>query len=457
MPRGHVRPSKYNRLVAFENDWYLFNAFRRGLHRVTPSVVTALDELGRGNPDWDIDLSDAILAELTSSGYVIDEAMDEDEEIARQVQEQKDDVSSISLTIAPTMKCNFGCPYCYEGQDKDERPMDDDTINALVRFAAGLYRDDCRELRVTWFGGEPLLGLPQMESLTHKLLREVVEPHGLAYHASIITNGYGLTRKVAERLRGMQVSFTQITLDGMAVDHDRRRFLRIGRKPTFHQIVDNIKESCDVLNIAVRVNLDKTNQESFLPLVEFLRNEGIHPLHVYPSPMRDHGDQKMDSAYCSLDEFVAVKNVLADEEASLAEDFFPYPIARRMWCGAQHDMAWVIAANGDLHKCWDTINNPSQAVGSVWEGTDSSKLDFWKHWGPFSQPKCEGCKLLPLCMAGCPAMAQRAGGLPQCEQSGAEVESALRTFVRLHRDQGQPARRLGDAKLTPGVEVEKRR
>ena len=29
-------------------------------------------------------------------------------------------------------------------------------------------------------------------------------------------------------------------------------------------------------------------------------------------------------------------------------------------------------------------------------------LSRWLNWGPFNFPECEACRLLPLCMGGCP-------------------------------------------------------
>lgn len=53
-------------------------------------------------------------------------------------------------------------------------------------------------------------------------------------------------RKIAERLRDLGVSRAQITLDGTAEHHNRRRF-RKGGAATFDRIVQNIVASRDLL------------------------------------------------------------------------------------------------------------------------------------------------------------------------------------------------------------------
>lgn len=67
-------------------------------------------------------------------------------------------------------------------------------------------------LSVTWYGGEPLLALDIIENLTNKFL-EICEEHKIRYDAGIVTNGYLLTTKAAERLKDLRITHIQITVD----------------------------------------------------------------------------------------------------------------------------------------------------------------------------------------------------------------------------------------------------
>ena len=74
-----------------------------------------------------------------------------------------------------------------------------------------------------WMGGEPLLALDVIEKLTMGAL-EIAAKREVEFSAKIITNGYLLTPAVAEKLvQDFKVDFFQITLDGMANTHNRKR------------------------------------------------------------------------------------------------------------------------------------------------------------------------------------------------------------------------------------------
>lgn len=62
---------------------------------------------------------------------------------------------TIYLTIAPTMKCNFACHYCFEEGNKNLSIMDEDVENAIVEY---LHINRDKKIAINWFGGEPVNG-----------------------------------------------------------------------------------------------------------------------------------------------------------------------------------------------------------------------------------------------------------------------------------------------------------
>lgn len=64
--------------------------------------------------------------------------------------------SHVGLTILPTIQCNLGCPYCFEGQ-KRSGMMDEATADAIVEFIG--QHQLAKGYSISWFGGEPLLGI----------------------------------------------------------------------------------------------------------------------------------------------------------------------------------------------------------------------------------------------------------------------------------------------------------
>lgn len=126
-----------------------------------------------------------------------------------------------SLTISPTMSCNFKCIYCFEKGHTGKGVMDDFTIDNLIVFLQARL-NGVETLHISWFGGEPLLAMPVIEKLSQKMISFCIAKK-IEYSASIITNGYLYKPKIAERLKELKVKKVQITLDGPEETHDNRR------------------------------------------------------------------------------------------------------------------------------------------------------------------------------------------------------------------------------------------
>jgi len=427
-----MKASKYNHVFAMNDGTYLYNSLWRGLHKVEDSVVSAVSAIERGNPELVNALPDAYRETLKEHHYVLDDTFDEEAVIRSQREALQHDKRALSLTIAPTLDCNFGCPYCFEGSNKPRPRMTNAVIDAIIAFADRMCTNETKVLSVTWFGGEPLLALPQIERLT-ALLRAFVGRRQMAYKASIITNGYGLTHKTAAKLKALGVEWAQVTLDGTAEYHNRRRFLKASHGPTFQRIVDNIAEACDDLRISVRVNIDHSNRDGYLPLAEMLREDPRIGTKVkpYPAFTDDLGDYSWECSFADLDSFVTAQADIYSGAPELGDVIFPYPRATRVFCGAQSDMTWVIAPNGDLHKCWDTIADETQAVGSVISGVDDTRASYWLNWGAELE-KCQSCRLAPLCMGGCAYKALVRNGEPQCQVSLDLVKYSVGVLAKTH-------------------------
>lgn len=67
------------------------------------------------------------------------------------------------LYIAPTMKCNFGCFYCFENGNKNMGNMTNDIALKIVQFLKAQKKD---KVNIVWFGGEPLLGFNQIQYIS---------------------------------------------------------------------------------------------------------------------------------------------------------------------------------------------------------------------------------------------------------------------------------------------------
>lgn len=181
--------------------------------------------------------------------------------------------SKLVLTILPTGKCNFRCPYCFETPQsfcRDEMTID--SQNALLKYLQKAIPNH-RALHISWFGGEPLLSPDVIKRLSDKFIRICSVRH-LPYSADIITNGYLLDADMFDMLYKLNVYDYMITVDGFREQHDKRRFTNDG-KGSFDVIMKNLlrirnSKQYKFANIMIRVNMSKGFLEELDDFVEFI-------------------------------------------------------------------------------------------------------------------------------------------------------------------------------------------
>lgn len=352
--------------------------------------------------------------QLMACGYILSLDIDEKILIKTRMMQGRYDPRILALTIAPTMACNFRCVYCFEQGHYGNELMNEATQKSLMAFIERKAAD-VKAISVTWFGGEPLMGFSVIESLSEKIIK-LCEEKEITYSASIVTNGYLLTKDIAEKLKDLKVSSVQITLDGPQEIHDSRRPMANG-KGTYETIIKNLQEVQGTIPIALRINVDYNNVSAADEVMQTLKglklDKDIHPYLglVLPENKRYQKEQCFSDEYYSKInlEFLLRHNIPLNSI---------YPVPRKVCCGADSYNSWVIDDKGYLYKCWDDIGIHSCAVGNInyeISGIRSTKLlSGYTAFDPLQKSECSECKLLPVCLGGCPH--KRLHGLCSCEQ-----------------------------------------
>ena len=347
---------------------------------------------------------------LTESSFLIPDDEDEIEKLRQHNQEARFKSTHLGLTIAPTLRCNFQCQYCFEQNKKID--MLPETEEALVSWVAKKL-ENLKALYVTWYGGEPLLAQQTIRSLSEKL-RSLCHTLKIPYHAKMISNGYLLNRTVATELKDLNIDRVQITVDGPEETHNSRRPLRNGGR-TFRKIMDNIEQIHDLMRVVVRVNLDKTNLEYVPKLIDvFVNNDLYRKVSLYYGHVMPYTEFCADvsGACLQVDEFARNEILL---ELELFKAGFvggsTYPVPRSGFCMADSATGWVISPNGKVYKCWNDFGvEDASAVDDVVHGqTEAMRLTLekWLGWDPFQKKECLDCNILPICMGSCPYLSFR--------------------------------------------------
>lgn len=256
-----MKLSRYNIEKKEDKSCLIYNTVTSAILELDTDYEKSYYEMKEGKKCSKPDLESALL----EGGMLVEDDKDEFAELLIRNKIERFADSNLTLTIAPTMACNFCCPYCYE-KGREYITMSETVQDQLTSQLKEKYQH-IHELTVSWYGGEPLLAIETIEKLTKKI--KSVLPLGCKYNADMVTNGYKLTRRVAEKLKDMDIHYIQVTLDGSKQAHDSRRILH-NHQPTFEHILDNIRECADILNISIRINVDKTNINEATAMLKFI-------------------------------------------------------------------------------------------------------------------------------------------------------------------------------------------
>lgn len=344
---------------------------------------------------------EALLDDLKKGGYVVESQFDERAALKYDLFAARYNNAALSLTVAPTSDCNFRCIYCYEKDSIRPVTMSEQTQQDLIDFIKR-YLPNIKQMSVTWYGGEPLLAIGIIEKLTESLL-ELCQENKVEYIASMVTNGYLLTPENVEKLRQLKVDSIQVTLDGAAEDHDRRRFLK-GGHPTFNQIIENLRASKDNLpeHVSIRINADRKNIDRVDNVVQILKEKGLEgKVHPYLAMVVNSNNAYNDNSCLHTNEFSKYVFDFVNRNGMDVLQFIPRQISS--FCGADTLMSFVVNADGSLYKCWDDMGIASCSVGSLKDGPKNCKrLNDYMLYDATEDPRCRDCRFLPTCMGACP-------------------------------------------------------
>ena len=360
-------------------------------------LLESLDRIGENHP---------ILGLFKNRGLICDY----DELAAIEAQGRIDCAlpDRVALVVCPTLACNFDCPYCFEnhGAGKMTPEVQDDVVALAKRMMEAC---GAKDLKITWFGGEPLLATDVIESLSERLIA-LVDERGGSYDAGIITNGYLLTQDVADMLARMRISMLQVTLDGLAPSHNATRPLA-GGGPTFERIVSNLRNITFDFDVLVRHNVHEANRADVAALealVGEIAESSGNKIRCYQAIV--HGSDVADDRGCDVGVLVGDENIAV----AAREDARRFGHARSLYCCVHELWSLGIDHLGNLHKCWEAVDKPETAFGVArdWDPRkpllSASNRDmlscFLSAGAPLADPECRACVWLPHCAGGCPNM-----------------------------------------------------
>ena len=302
----------------------------------------------------------------------------------------------LELIIAPTLGCNFACPYCYE-KDLPSNVMTEDVQQNLISFIR-IHSANMKEMNINWHGGEPLLGFRAIKSFFYKLYNETDVP--ISQHR-MVSNGFLFDEEKCLFFRDVNLNFLQITIDGTKEIHDKSRIHKSGIG-TYDKIVHNVDMILDIMpkcNVSIRVNIYKGNEDIYPVIYNELHDRWKSKnCIIYPAIVMNQG---ACSSSCLSPSNRAQFYLNLYKKYGYPVEFTPQ--IKLGSCDAIYENTYVVDPDGFLYKCWADIGIKSRSIGNVIEGV--SNLEYVSAYmissDKFSDETCLNCKIFPICDGGC--------------------------------------------------------
>lgn len=385
-----------DRIDVDENKTVVFNTF---LRNAVLMDVSEIKEPGK--------LDESRLNTLFQLGILVASDKDEKKEWEMQFLKGKEDLSYIDLTILLTQNCQMQCVYCFEGA-KGKSRISRSTMNDILLFLES-RAVTCKRLRVTWFGGEPLLAYDRLKELS-VVMMNFCEDHCIEYSADITTNGFALNRRRCDELIScLNVRRYIITVDGPEDIHEQRRPL-VSRKPSFPVIWRNIEMLTEMgAWVTMRMTIDKNNVSHIPALLDRIAGSKLNRrigLAFCRTVDYNYAPDGISESLYSETEFADVEWRLIRYAHRLGLWKYRFPSAAPSGgCLRKGDI--VIGVGGEIYKCLDTVGNMQWITGHIGVQDDAAEpipewYGLWNKWSPLKDAVCKECVLVPLCNGGCP-------------------------------------------------------
>lgn len=291
-----------------------------------------------------------------------------------------------SYVIMTTLDCNARCFYCYE-KGVPRISMTEKTAIAISEY---IQHHSTNKVKLTWFGGEPLLNTGVIDLICQKL-----KDFGISYFSHIITNGLLITRDIVDKAINMwKLKRVQITLDGTEQVYLRTKAFINSQGTEFQIVLDNIEALLkSKIAVNIRLNQDTYNTKDLFALLVLLHKRfGTNPyLTVYNHLLFNfEGDYTQEQIDC----YYQLKNKLSTLGYQKG---YKLPNGMDIYqCMADSHHSLVITPSGLIGKCEHFTEE--KMIGSIFtENFNPLVLKMWSERYA-RQMECDSCLLYPTCI-----------------------------------------------------------
>jgi len=466
-----LKASRYNEWIPIPelSEFLLYNTVSGGIEIFNEESGRLFSRIAGGESFLETDYPEQadIIRYLFERDFIVDADIDEQQRLSKKYEDKKQvlyerESSAIGLTIGTTITCNMGCPYCFEFIKPNKTLKEEDLMVQIAAYIQDMIDKApvgrWTSMKVTWYGGEPLINSKAIEKLTPMLL-QICSRYDIHYSSNIITNGLLLTKEIWRLLYDNKVTSVQVTIDGPMAVHEKKRPLKGSKKEkNYWKILENLCYLPEGIEVLIRMNVDKIVAAGFDELLDDFQQIGLWPqrfrsIQFAPAWLRYYEEAQLvdkDSQYLTneafFDEMQRFKKIKLQRFNKWAREN-GVKEAKLKWVMPQLQeecATWVSPYNividpeGYIHKCWETIHDSAGKIGHVSEGFEIGKFEPYMDYDRSTlNPICAQCKYLPVCdKISCSHEALKSGK-PPCSYWKERTTSILKEqYVTWKNDPG---------------------
>ena len=385
--------SKYCITLTYKNSLIVYNTMTKEM------IALTKNEAEKFTFDKEL-FGKEIPEKLISDWFYISEGIDEHQlskqmlSIAKMVYKPNE---ITTFTIFPTTDCNARCFYCFELGCKRENMTEKtavDVADYIIKVSKG------KEIKLLWFGGEPLFNSKAIDIICERLNND-----GVKFVSQMTTNGYLFDESLIKKAVNLwNLRSVQITLDGTEKTYNKAKSFIYKDEPNpFARVYANLGKLIDSgIFVMVRYNMDTYNVDDLYVLSDIIKRDygnKTELLKIAPEMLFENvGADKRHRTDEQRDYLHILFFGLCDYLNKNGLLFVPPMINRSLTifhCMADNDKNVTIVPNGGLGLCEHHYDD--NLFGSIYsEDKDLELINRWKEPKP-AITACDDCFYFPMC------------------------------------------------------------
>ncbi|MBA3029519.1 MAG: radical SAM protein [Desulfobacteraceae bacterium] len=312
-----------------------------------------------------------------------------------------------AFTLQLTERCNLACRYCYVARRRQPDVLDC-TPDFCERFVDFSFRETKDRLKITFFGGEPLLR-PDLIRHTVAYGKNKAAANGskvMGFH--LVTNGTLLDDPMGDFIAEQGIGL-EISLDGPAAVHDAKRIYPDG-SPSFRRVYGNLLRFVDRHPAHPVSIFSVVTASDSLPWLQALCR-GIDAQGFTYNPVRLAHEDEHHAGSRRIVKHALKERINLHRESFLAgQRDCDQEISAQMACllgGRKAERceaginATIITRTGDIYPCPFFVGHEDQVIGNIRQGFFPARVKSYLDRHLVSMKSCRGCGARRVCGSGC--------------------------------------------------------